>query len=97
MATIRRFEDLEIWMIARQLNKEIILLTKTTDLKSDFGLKDQILRSSGSVMNNIAEGFGRASRFEFIHFLSISKGSSNEIKSQLIQCLDKKYIIEENL
>jgi 2-aminomuconate deaminase len=94
MATIRRFEDLEIWQIARQLNKEIIELTKTTELKRDFGLKDQIMRSSESIMNNIAEGFGRASRLEFIQFLSISRGSANELKSQLIQGLDKKYINE---
>jgi len=94
MATIRRFEDLEIWQIARQLNKEIIELTKTTELKRDFGLKDQIMRSSESILNNIAEGFGRASRLEFIQFLSISRGSANELKSQLIQGLDKKYINE---
>jgi 2-aminomuconate deaminase len=94
MATIRRFEDLEIWQIARQLNKEIIELTKTTELKRDFGLKDQIMRSSESIMNNIAEGFGRASILEFIQFLSISRGSANELKSQLIQGLDKKYINE---
>ena len=94
MATIRRFEDLEIWKIARQLNKEIIELTKTTELKKDFGLKDQIMRSSESVMNNIAEGFGRAGRLEFIQFLSISRGSANELKSQLIQSFDKKYCNE---
>ena len=94
MATIRRFEDLEIWQIARQLNKEIIELSKTTELKRDFGLKDQIMRSSESVMNNIAEGFGRASRLEFIQFLSISRGSANELKSQLIQGHDKNYINE---
>ena len=94
MATIRRFEDLEIWQIARQLNKEIIELTKTTELMRDFGLKVQIMRSSESVMNNIAEGFGRASRLEFIQFLSISRGSANELKSQLAQGLDKKYITE---
>ena len=94
MATIRRFEDLEIWQIARQVNKEIIELTKTTELKKDFGLKDQIMRSSESVMNNIAEGFGRASRLEFIQFLSISRGSANELKSQLIQSFDKSYCSE---
>jgi 2-aminomuconate deaminase len=94
MATIRRFEDLEIWQIARRLNKEIIELTKTTELKRDFGLKDQIMRSSESIMNNIAEGFGRAGRLEFIHFLSITRGSANELKSQLTQGLDKKYITE---
>jgi 2-aminomuconate deaminase len=94
MGTIRRFEDLEIWQIARQLNKEIIELTRTSELKRDFGLKDQIMRSSESVMNNIAEGFGRASRLEFIQFLSISRGSANELKSQLIQSFDKKYCNE---
>jgi len=78
MATIRKFEDLIIWQIARQLNKEIIELIKTTELNRDFGLKDQIMRSSESVMNNIAEGFGRASKLEFIQFLSIARGSTNE-------------------
>ena len=53
MATIRRFEDLEIWLIARQLNKEVIELARNSELKRDFGLKDQISRSSESVMNNI--------------------------------------------
>lgn len=91
MATIRKFEDLEIWQIARKLNKEIIELTKTTELKRDFGLKDQIMRSSESAMNNIAEGFGRASRLEFIQFLSISRGSPNELKSQITRSFDKNY------
>ena len=94
MATIRKFEDLEIWQIARELNKEIIELTKTSELKRDFGLKDQMMRSSESVMNNIAEGFGRAGRLEFIQFLSISRGSVNELKSQLTQSFDKKYFNE---
>ena len=84
MATIRRFEDLEVWLIARLLNKEVIELSRNSELKRDFGLKDQILRSSESVMNNIAEGFGRAGKLEFIQFLSISRGSVNEVKSQLV-------------
>ena len=95
MATIRRFEDLEIWLIARQLNKEVIELARNSELKRDFGLKDQISRSSESVMNNIAEGFGRAGKLEFIQFLSISRGSANELRSQLIQCFDKNYLNDE--
>lgn len=59
MATIKRFEDLEIWLEARRLSKEIILISKTTDLNRDFKLKEQIKASSGSVMDNIAEGFER--------------------------------------
>ena len=59
MATIEKFEDLEIWKEARLLSKEIIHLSKNTDLKTDYRLKDQIKGSSGSVMDNIAEGFER--------------------------------------
>ena len=94
MATIKRFEDLEIWQIARQLNKEIIELARTTDLKRDFGLKDQIMRTSESVMNNIAEGFGRFSRVEFLRYLRISLGSLNELRTQLIIAKKRNYLNE---
>jgi four helix bundle protein len=65
MATVKRFEDLEIWKEARKLSKEVVRLCKTTDLKSDFKLRDQIRASSGSVMDNIAEGFERDGNLEF--------------------------------
>ncbi len=51
--------------------------------------------SSGSLMDNIAEGFGRGSRLEFVQFLSISKGSANELQSQLYRTFDRKYISKE--
>ena len=57
MATITRFEDLEIWKEARRLAKEIHIITVESDLKNDFRFKDQIKSSSGSIMDNIAEGF----------------------------------------
>jgi len=65
MATIKNFEDLEIWNAARDLVKEIIIISKTTDLKLDFKLRDQIKGASGSVMDNIAEGFERDGNLEF--------------------------------
>ena len=92
--TIKRFEDLEIWQNARALCKKIRTLTETTPLKNDFSIKDQILRSSGSVMDNIAEGFGRKGNLEFINFLTYSSGSICECKSQLYRAFDRNYITE---
>ena len=87
MATIKRFEDLEIWQNARKLSKEIIQISVTTDLKNDYRLKDQIKSSAGSIMDNIAEGFERDGNLEFRQFLSISKGSSGETRSQLYRTM----------
>ncbi len=74
MATIKSFEDLEIWKEARQLAKEIYVISNETALKTDFRFKEQIKAASGSVMDNIAEGFERDGTIEFRQFLSIGKG-----------------------
>ena len=97
MATIKRFEDLEIWQDARKLSKEIISISKSTDLNTDFKLKAQIKDSSGSVMDNIAEGFERNGNAEFRQFLSIAKGSAGETRSQLYRVFDNDYINEVHL
>ena len=94
MATINRFEDLEIWQEARRLAKVIHLITIETDLKIDFKFKEQIKSSSGSVMDNIAEGFERDGNMEFRQFLSIAKGSAGETRSQLYRVFDYEYIDE---
>jgi four helix bundle protein len=95
MATITKFEDLEIWQLARELSREVYLLTFVEPIKNDFRLKDQMRGSSGSMMDNIAEGFERASKLEFINSLSYSKGEAGELKSQLYRALDNKYISQE--
>lgn len=92
MATITRFEDLEIWQEARRLAQVIYQLAIETELKVDFRFKAQITASSGSVMDNIAEGFERDGNLEFRQFLSIAKGSAGEVRSQLYRAFDYGYI-----
>ena len=95
MAKIEKFEDLEIWNLSREICNDIEKLFETTSLGKRFSLKDQMDRSSGSTMDNIAEGFERNGNREFINFLSFSKGSCGELKSQLYRAYDKKLISKE--
>ena len=95
MATIKRFEDLEVWQIARNLCRFVYRITSKGEFTKDFTSKNQIRNSSGSSMDNIAEGFGRAGKKEFIHFLSISNASTDEVKSQLYRAFDQDYINNE--
>jgi len=91
---IQRFEDLEAWKIARELTKSVYGLTRNERFSRDFGLKDQICRSSVSIMSNVAEGFERDGDKEFVNFLSIAKGSAGETRSLLYVALDQEYISE---
>lgn len=95
MATVTTIEDLEIWRLAREYTIEINRLVNTDSFKYEFGLKQQIKNASGSIMDNIAEGFGRGSRKEFVNFLSIAKGSAEESRSQLYRCLDYRSTDEK--
>ena len=95
MAGFKKFEEIEAWKKARELCKLIYKITLKDKFSKDFSLKDQIKRSSGSVMDNIAEGFERGGKKEFVQFLYISKSSSAETKSQLYRALDYGYINKE--
>ncbi|GET22773.1 four helix bundle protein [Prolixibacter denitrificans] len=95
MVTIHRFEDLEVWQVSREICQAIYSLTQTDKFKKDYALVDQIKRSSGSAMDNIAEGYERDGNKEFIQFLTISKASIGETRSQLYRALDFGYIQKE--
>lgn len=92
MATIKRFEDLEVWQTARALSLKVFELTQSTSFAKDIRFCSQMRSAAGSVMDNIAEGFERGSQYEFINFLSFSKGSVGEVRSQLYRAMDYKYV-----
>ncbi len=95
MATAKQFEDLSVWQDARVLVKDIYTASKQRGFYRDFGLRDQIRRAATSTMSNIAEGFERGYRKEFIQFLNIAKGSTGEVRSQLYIALDQEYVTEK--
>ncbi|MDK2772233.1 MAG: four helix bundle protein [Flavobacterium sp.] len=97
MAKINSFEEIIAWQKARELNADIYLLTnRNENFSKDFGLREQIRRSSISISSNIAEGFERETTKEFIRFLYIAKASAGEFRSQLYLAFDLNYISKEN-
>lgn len=92
---VSRFEDLGIWQKARELCKMVYGLSDEGAFARDFPLKDQMRRASGSIMDNIAEGFERGGNREFIQYLAIAKGSAGEVRSQLYRALDQQYVPAE--
>lgn len=96
MEKVRRFEDLEVFQRARMLCKEIYRITKVEPFKNDFRFVQQIRASSGSIMDNIAEGFERNGNKEYINFLYIAKGSCGELRSQLLRALDAEFVGKED-
>jgi four helix bundle protein len=92
MGKIERFEDIQAWQKARELNKGIYRTTGTHPFSKDFSLRDQVRRASVSIMANIAEGFGRRSKKEFSNFLNMAHGSAAELQCHLYVALDLQYI-----
>lgn len=101
MATINSVEELKVWQKARELARIVYKFSSLGAFMIDRGLSAQINAAAGSVMDNIAEGFGRRGNREFISFLSIAIGSLAEVRSQILRAHDRSYIsavsLEETL
>jgi four helix bundle protein len=94
---IERFEDLEVWKLARDLYKYVFQISSLEPFNSDFRFRDQIRASSGSVSDNIAEGFERGGNKELLQFLYIAKGSCGETRNQSYRAFDSNYIDQKTL
>lgn len=92
MEKVDSFEKLECWRSARELVMLVYSICQAGNLARDFDTRSQIRRAALSVMNNIAEGFGRESSKEFIRFLDIAQSSAMEVKSICYVLHDMKYL-----
>ena len=90
------FEEIEAWQVARKLNQRIWHVLQSGAFGKDFALADQINRSAGSTMDNVAEGFDGGSNAEFARFLSYTQRSCSEVRSQLIRALDRHHIDQDS-
>ncbi len=89
---IEQFEDLLVWQKGMEIIKQIYLVTREGHLARDFGLRDQVRRAALSITSNIAEGFERSSRKEYLNFLNIAKGSAGEVRSLLHAAAEIGYL-----
>lgn len=92
MATYRQFEDLPVWQRAIDLACQVYDVTESEAFRRRFSLRDQMERSSLSVSSNIAEGFERGTKPDFLNFLYIARGSAGELRSQLHFCTLRELI-----
>ena len=92
MATIERFEDLDVWRTARKLTNRVYEHTRQEPFSKDFGLRDQIQRAAVSIMSNIAEGFESRTQSIFVDDLGHARASAGEVRAQLYVASDQDYL-----
>ena len=90
---VESFEDLEVWREGMDVARKVYASLKGC---KDFGLRDQMQRGAVSIPSNIAEGFERRSNKEFIQHLYIAKGSSAELRTQIMISIGLELIPKES-
>ncbi len=93
---VNGYKDLIVWQKAITLSVEVYQLVKLLPKIETYGLADQMRRAVVSIPSNIAEGKGRNSAREFVHFLSIARGSQKELETQIYLCTQLEYITDED-
>ena len=96
MGKIKRFEEMEVWKLARDLTRNIYSISNNPSFFRDFGLREQIRRASISIVSNIAEGFESQSNPSFCRFLASARGSAAEVRAQLYLALDLNHISDSD-
>jgi len=91
---MKTFEDIEVYQLSKDICLNVFKLSNEK-FNKNYGFKDQIQRAAVSVMNNIAEGFERETRKEFIRFLYYSKGSVGEVRSMLNIAVELGYLTHD--
>ena len=90
--SIKTYRDLQIWQKSMTLVTEVYKISKGFPKDEAYGLTSQIRRCSISIPSNIAEGYGRNSTNEYIHFLRIATGSLYELQTQIEICMNLDYL-----
>ena len=93
---VNGYKDLIVWQKSIALSIEIYRLVKLLPKFETYGLADQMRRAVVSIPSNIAEGKGRNSAREFVHFLSIARGSQKELETQIYLCTQLEYFTDED-
>ncbi len=89
---MNNYKDLQVWQKAFNLSASVYEITKKFPKEEMIGITSQMRRCAVSVVSNIAEGHGRGSKKEFVHFLRISMGSCNELETQILLSEKLNYI-----
>ena len=95
MGKINSFEDLEVWQVSHQLTLHLYKVTLSFPREEQFGITAQMRRAAVSIPNNIAEGFGRYTTKDFIHFLIQARGSTFELRYLILLSQDLGYLTNE--
>ena len=92
---INGYRDLIVWQKSMDLVDEIYKITRLLSIEERFALSDQMRRSAVSIPSNIAEGYERKSKKEYVQFLSIAKSSRAELETQIYICIRQNFITHE--